>query len=442
MKKYLTTNNINGRFYFSSNLIEINNYDESFKQKIERILALDIDDKDIFLTDEEIEILSIIYHEITHFLDLTTTTWGIEYFIRKINFLNKKDLQSLEVFKLNVAEIEMHNHLIEILKPNTDVKLLECLFEHTLLYDKDYGALIMVVFSFSNERIYSVPFSMLSLLESSAYSSEILIKIHNIEKIEDEVERTISLKILENEFNKVLNDITFSEYNLVLLLAKRHFPNLNIKELLTFVKVLIRLVLNLGGMHMSWIATFLKRTFIEKHIGNAIINDIQRGMSRHIIVFKFVLLMYGYLEHESTDKEKLVDVLKQSPIIFINSFMVWYTGKNQDFLEYSELNEFDIGMKSLKKKEKAFDTDILLSSSILNKQIIESETHNLANISNLKLLDIFLSDGTVISMPNRLDIDINDYFTNNQDKFLMIENTFKRTDMYKFHIHPNDVTFV
>lgn len=438
-KKYLTSSTRNGSFDFVTNIIEIEKYDFKYKNIIETVISKDISTS--LLNTQEIDIMALIYHEITHFLDLTTTSWGLEYMARKTHFILKTRSDSMEVFKLNIAEIEMHDVLIEILDENCKVKLLDCSLQHHLVYNENFGSLIMIDFFLCEEQLYSIPFSMLSVLEANAYASEILVKIQNIENLQNEAEKTISCIMLNQEFDKFLNDIDYSEYNLVLILAKFHFQELNLKELLIFIKTLIGYVLNLGGMNISLASTFIKHTLAETHIGNAIVKDMQRGMSRHILVFKFILLMHSYLQIGDT-KSKILSI-KTDPKEFINNFIKdSEIPINNQLDSIPELNEFNITLKNLEKIEKTFDWNIIENSSKYNKKIIETQKNILFNIKDLKLMDIYLSDETQIKVPNRLDINLKKYSSDNIKLFSKIETLFKNSDMTKFHIHPNDVTYV
>ena len=170
---------------------------------------------------------------------MTTTLWGLEYNSRKLLFiknqiLSKKKLDAIDVFKLNVSEIEIHNRLIQIYDTSQAKDLFLANLKHHLVYDKNFGSLVMIDFFNQENLIASVPFSMLSLLEANAISSEFLIRI-NCALNEEQIKQQIPLKLIEDDFYNLLNNYEFLEYNLIFILTKKHFPYLNLKELLIFV---------------------------------------------------------------------------------------------------------------------------------------------------------------------------------------------------------------
>ncbi|MGD9970783.1 MAG: hypothetical protein AB7S65_10035 [Sulfuricurvum sp.] len=91
MTRILTTADIRGHLDFITSLIELSEYSEKESGIIEKILNEDIQSM-TFGSQFEENIISLIYHEITHFLDMTTTLWGLEYNARKILFIKNQIL--------------------------------------------------------------------------------------------------------------------------------------------------------------------------------------------------------------------------------------------------------------------------------------------------------------------------------------------------------------
>ena len=329
LNRFLTTANTQGSLDFISNLIELNNYSIEAKDDIESIINQNIETLQLESQFKE-NILSLIYHEITHFLDLTTTIWGLEYNTRKLLFIKNQIISNvntyaLDVFKLNVSEIEIHKDLIIKYNDKQTIDLYKYELRHQLIYNERYGALAIIDFIDKEEVILSVPFSMLSLLEANAISTEYLIKFNCIKNEKREI-RNISLKTLEIDFLNMLNNDDLLEYNLILILLKKHFTFLSLKELLIFTKVLVKYVLNLSLMEISMISTLIKHTNINKHIGNAIVKDMQRGMSRHIVLFKFIFMIYEYMKPNQQYKFNKEHDLKYNPKLFLKNFIDEFIG--------------------------------------------------------------------------------------------------------------------
>ncbi len=311
----------------------------------------------VFSNKFEENIISLIYHEITHFLDMTTTLWGLEYNSRKLLFiknqiLSNKKTDAINVFKLNVSEIEIHNRLIQIYDTSQAKDLFLADLKHHLVYNENFGSLIMIDFFNQKNLIASVPFSMLSLLEANAICSEFLIKINCALNEDEQIKQQISLNLIEKDFNNLLNNYELLEYNFIFILTKKHFPCLNLKELLIFIKTLIDYILNISAMEISSISTLIKHTIINQYLGNAIIKDMQRGMSRHIILFKFILMIYEYINQ---DKFKLnnPDDIKNNPRLFLNNFINEYVAYYLDYFEMEHIRtlEYQVYIKSLEESK-------------------------------------------------------------------------------------------
>ena len=425
-------NSINeASFDFMSNLIILDNREEKHKEAIEDILKINLyDATNLNLTTFEINILSTVYHEITHFLDITTTAWGLEFIIRKTNMILKKSSQTKEVFELNAAELEMHNSYTNILSTDSSIKLLECHTEHGLIYDDRFGSLIQVLFfSNKNDIVLETPISMLSVLETNAFCSETLTKIRCIEINPNHEEHIIELMTLNNQVNDYLNTNEDSEYKTLFILTKRHFKFLELKELCIFLKLIIQDVLNMGMLQLSTVSMVLGQTFIDKHIGNSIVHDINRGMSRHIIVFKFILILYSYI-NEHQNKDLLERNLKNNPRQVLKDF---YTELNIDF----GIGDYPMEVKLLKESDVIFDTNYILESIETNKRLVQGTLDCFNNISSFKLFDIFLGDLSIVHVPNRLNINIDSYSSHKDIPY--VDKIVKAATVKKQHTHPLDV---
>lgn len=447
MTRILTTADIRGHLDFITSLIELSEYSEKESGIIEKILNEDIQSM-TFGSQFEENIISLIYHEITHFLDMTTTLWGLEYNARKILFIKNQILttqrmDALDVFKLNVSEIEIHKDLIKQYVTNRKINLYACELKHHLIYHKDYGSLVMVDFFENASLALSVPFSMLSVLEANAISTEYLIRI-KCALNQNKPQRTISLKLIEEDFNLLLNNDGLSEYNLILILLKKHFPFLKLNELLIFAKILIRYVLNISSMEISLISVLIKHTIVNQFIGNAIIKDMQRGMSRHLVLFKFIFMIYEYMKPNNAFKLNKQHDLKYNPRVFLKNFINEYIGHYLKTFEVAITREGEeqVYLDTLEESKHILDSSIILESCRTNRDLLKHKLESECNVKDLKLLNIFLNDLTALKLPNSINIDIEKYFDDNLSLINTIEKSFRESNMVKFHIHPNDVVYV
>jgi hypothetical protein len=436
LKRFLTTLRRDGSFDFFSSLIEIERYDARSKAQLETILRTPPES----LTEAwQADALSLFSHEYTHYLDLTCTTWGLEFLLRKDNVIkslgNSGAIERYSpVFMLNLAEIELHSKMLNIHKKG--IKLTECKTEHAVTYSEVYGPIIVVYFTKNNELILSTPLSMLSVLESNAYASEILCKIRFLEE-----NNTDGLIFLEGEVNEYLNSPELSEYSLLLILCRKHFEYLSLKECLVFYQSLAWRILNMNSLNLSAVSAFLKYTFRNRHIGDAICKDLQRGMSRHVVVFKLILMLHQFV-NESKSKKELIELLRKDPKQILKIFFEENQISIEDSFDMGEWTEFtvylDIAESCSELQEKAF----ISGSARHNHQKLQNSSWDNLSLTDILLPDTFLSDETVIRAPNRINIDIAEYLELNMEQMISIESIYKNADISKFHIHPDDVTHV
>lgn len=428
MEQYLKSSSLVGSFGFISNLITIEKYGSEHKKQIEEILKLNIfnDEYNRKYNLFEVEILALAYHEITHFLDFTTTSWGIEYQFRKSNYIKTQKEDKLDVFRLNYIEITMHDTYKEIINKETDLSKNE--MKHYLQYDENIGGMIKMTFSSEGTLNLVSSINMRCLIESHAYITEILIKIRCIECEPDANERKILMITLEKEFNEFLSNVEFIEYNMLIVLAKKCFKELSLKELSIFLKTLFLRVLDFGMESLSSFANLLDGGYINKEVGAHISQEIRRGHCRHIVAFKMIISIYNFTREELNFKK-----LKIQPFELINDFL------NQFKIPYFEdknIHGYFTLLKIFEEKDfNTFDTNLLIES--INKNRPEIETlYKSRNISDICLIDMFLNDSFIVKVPNRVDIDISEYSDN--ENILLLDKLVMK-EQKRFHLSHGEV---
>ncbi|WP_280571235.1 hypothetical protein, partial [Chromohalobacter sp. 296-RDG] len=155
--KPLKTAEINGYFEFTSNLICLSKYSRQNKQEIEAwVNELKVERG----WRQSFEARSLLTHEFTHFLDMTTTVWGLEYVCRKLLMLNPQGGFSPEeaarVYMVNTLEIEVHDELVS--KPNSSIDGFDSL-SHGLKYTEKYGVVCLLFYSRGGEVVHQAPIS-------------------------------------------------------------------------------------------------------------------------------------------------------------------------------------------------------------------------------------------------------------------------------------------
>lgn len=245
---------------------------------------------------------AVLVHETTHFIDATTSLWGLEYNARKtlatellLRGVEYKDeyAQRMRVFMLNTAEVDAHKMFT---KPHkTGVPLGDCEMRHAVVIDPNYGPLILVMYFNKGTRVIDVPLSMLAMLEAHAYANQTLSMILDAEALGNETEREKMLTQIEADYLATMNAATTVEYTMLLLLVNRGFPDLALKHRLRLLSVIVRMALNADAYQMSTFAQSIGMTFNPSEAAESTVWDMLRGASRAVFAFKSILCLHNIL---------------------------------------------------------------------------------------------------------------------------------------------------
>lgn len=419
-------------FCFYSGLIEISKYGAREQSSIESSLRNELNaDASGF----DINVHSLFIHEATHYLDVSTTLWGLEFNYRKHVFLN--DLKAgayqynpelIKAFMISAAELTMHKDLFRI---KNHCALTECKTLHMINYSNKHGAYIQIYFMNEDEEACSAPISMLSVLEANAYCSEILLKDNKINRQEDVVKKNIDRKAFENELLSFINDPEMLEYNLIIVLMKMHFSYLSTRELALLTQSLIKYTLNLGSTMISRLSVPIFRGMLNKHIGAAVCEDLCRGASRHVLLLKLIFMLYNELGEAKPviTRDELSEILESSPEDVFNMFLERIGFESKEF----DRIEFDISYKLHQKLAGSFDKNVYFDSIQHNKALLNNSLVGLKSLNSFLLPDFVTADETIIRAPKRLDVDINRYFETVKVDLNTIERNMKKSDIWKPH---------
>lgn len=423
-----------GHYDFLTGLITLDKFDGKDLPKLATaLLAIPAPE----LSPEAIELRelrALIKHEITHFLDQTTTCWGIEFMIRKCRLLNaiekgEDTSQAMEVFWLNASEMQMHHDLV---KSHVPVALVSCdTITHRLLHDERHGAIILVSFFKQRRLVHDVPISMLSLLESNAIANEYLSRFDDLCEMTPAVRETAEATI-ERKLDKVLNDSSLSEYSVMILLARLHFHELSALQLLRFISALARFCLNAPMFSVAMIGQILCSSFKDEWIGAAISADLGKGMSRHVIMFKTIVHLYHKLCHLDAEKrQRYIDLLKSAPHVAIQNF--WTEMGMRDL--FSADDEMQLALKHLRQNNSGPCFQIANESFSRNTLWNEKQSLGGIDFTDIACIDILLADDSLVASPNRIDVDVIAYSYNVANAAGKIDK-LTSSEIAKSHVRP------
>ena len=264
------------------------------------------------------EIESLLLHEKTHYLDMTSTYYGLEYFNRKHNyysvFNNLEDdnyERYKEAFAINLYELRPLDNLKEIIFNdwNDSSNYSFCLDDN-----EKFGVYLKFIIYSNTGEINIFPLSMLMILETRAFCIEYL-SLFDKKKYLNGLNEIIYERSIQTKFEQELNDCSMSEYNFLLKLAILEFNRVNIdsKKTLEFVSYLLGWTLDLSFMMVASISSNVARFFRPSARRDALQMDMSRGMSRAIIPFVIIQSVQNYIVNRLPDFELLKPLIETSP---------------------------------------------------------------------------------------------------------------------------------
>lgn len=438
MQRFLTTPGPEASFDFFSLIVVLNTYERRHLDAFRRAIVWEPGQA---IDARTADFRAILMHEVTHFLDTTTTTWGGQYTLRKLRMLCKLQdkthefADADEVFALETGEIEMHTALVE----TGAVPPASCdTIQHELVYREDFGVCILVHYLKDGKCCHKVPISMLSLLEANATASEYLSLIQCAESHEEVVDRRLSMDEVHRRFEVLLNDPERLEYSVFLHITREHFKDFSLAEQLKLVAALARFSLDASSYTVSTIANQIQPSFANRTLGDMLTMELRRDSYRQLIFFKTVLCMYGWLHHmEPEERVKAESLVRDVPVEAIRRMWADLIGKEL-------MNDIEMRNELSKNQEQWMrelgvalaDSQIFGECSRANRALLETTSVGLLGFKRLKLLNAVLADETEVVFPNRVDICVPDYFNDNLDIFTKLDGAYRKMRHERFHLPP------
>ncbi|MFC6949503.1 hypothetical protein ACFQI9_33745 [Paraburkholderia dipogonis] len=387
------------------------------------------------------EIRALLKHEITHFLDMTTTAWGGQYIFRKLraakslNCSDEEGIATQRVFMLETTEVDVHKALLS----TSNVAPTECLtMRHELLDDERFGMVLMINYYQGEKRCHSVPLSMLSLLEANATASEYLSRLADLEVNDDAVFRKIEGRMIEDRFIRLLNDPDRLEYSALLHLTRIHLSELPFRDLLAFVSALCRFALDATDLGMAAMANVIEASARNEDRGRALSMELRRASARPLLYFKTVLFVYGWMnEMDEPGRDAYLGLIQTDPHKAIQMLWVKRFGIDESALNLERSFMPASKIEWLKEIGILSDARIYEESFEANSGLLDHTPCGLLDFDQLKLLDVFLKDGTKITLPNRIDINVQDYFDENLQLFSDMQAMYRAQIPQRFYVGPN-----
>lgn len=433
-------------FDFCSNVIQLKVYDSTYRDAFQRAILWELGDPP--LSHRDADFRALLKHEVTHFLDVSTTAWGRRYSFRKLRFihlLRERDpavSDAREVFALESGEIELHSSLVRA----GNVPPAECeTIQNEVIYTKEYGTCLLLHYVKGSRIEHSVPVSVLSLLEANATASEFLSLLQCANAQDDIVERQLSLADIQRRFDNLLNDRARLEYAALLHVTRVHFSNLKLDELLGLVSATARFALDLSDLEMSMLANDIEGSFLNRELGHTLAMELRRGSHRQLIYFKSVLFLYGWLQHvDPGEHDANLEMVRRSPNAAIRR--MWDKAFDRQLgadvangLTEAMAAQLEIRMSEYPILE---DGRIFSESRLHNASRLRSSSAGLLSFRDLRLLDGLFKDGEPLRFPNRIEIDSVAYYDDHMEVLVQFDSEYRSMSHARIHLTPGAPVFL
>ncbi|MNJ26574.1 hypothetical protein D3C77_210620 [compost metagenome] len=426
-----------GSLDYTTSVILLNTYSAQDRKLIRS--ALKPGHRKNRLTPSEKDAYNLCIHEYTHYLDLTTTVWGTEFLYRRNAALPKLSAQgksAASVVMLNITEIMMHEVFNRV---HHKAKLENLVTKHRLHHCETYGSLVIVLLYKDGELIAETAFSMLSVLEANAIANEyegeykwVACRLGGLDRFQE--------SRIDAKFKHLLEDSGRLEYNIVHILIAIHFPNLTVRRRLKLAATLCHLALDMSSLNLAMLANVINDFVSNKWLGDALCNDLCRGMSRHVVVFYFILMLYGYTNDIGLTAEQLSERIETSARQLIDE-MLLHWGVEYPLSEGLSDREFQFCIKSLRKecgKERGkFMLPRSLQAATYNRKIRKTSLSTSQAFRRFKLPDLLLDDTTRVRAPSRIRANVLRHWDAMYDECNALDQLVTDSEaMRKFHMKP------
>ncbi|CAB3872140.1 hypothetical protein LMG26686_03022 [Achromobacter mucicolens] len=440
MQPELSTPGSEANFSFSSLIIGFQKHEATHVTAFQHAIAWEPGQE---IDAREADYRALLKHEVTHFLDMTTTRWGWQYTIRKLQLLRNLIDEGPElgearsVFALETGELAVHTSLVVAGKePPAACDRIQ----HHLRYTRKFGVCIMVEYLKGAQVCHQVPVSMLSLLEANATASEFLSLIQCADSHGEYVARLLSMRDVKDRFESVLNDPNRFEYSCLLHLTRIHFSHLSLEAQMKLVAAVARFSLDAESLQLAIVANIIQRTFRNDHLGASICMELRRDHCRQLVFFKTILLMYQWRNEWAAEGPGEIDnLIVQNPTEAVHRLWSFLHGEPIPRIEDDE--DWVVNMRIDWLREfgtELSDSEIIHESCNVNRRALATTSAGVLSFRSMKLLNPVLADGTELLLPNSFDIRTYDYFDKRSDLFSRLDVEHKTMRHVRFHLSPND----
>lgn len=292
-------------------------------------------------------VLPLCQHEYTHWLDSTSTIWGINF----LNVLYKTyDIEdyrefingNIDYLNLNKLILRMRSHHLHIKNHSTENTIPWAYrYEYKIIKETYVQPVVHFLNKDTHEVICSVPMSTLSILESSATAQELAMKTNLILELLKDGEKIVEMKLHEKEIIEQIYNPSLTEYCVAVHIVANSIQVEDILQVYSICSILSRFVLNFPSKYFEKISLsssieeldFL--TIDNIHIYENTLKEKDISLLFFIIARKLKFEKIIKINDESI-QEAIVNILKSFKINFNKEFKDTVQEEYNEYSSYFE----------------------------------------------------------------------------------------------------------
>lgn len=355
-----------------------------------------------------IEIRGLIKHDVTHFVDMSTTRWGFQYTLHKrrlLETINRRDSgveQALSPFMLEMAELDLHAGLLETCDTHVvDIQSVRL----DLAHEESFGVVPILQLEGKEGRHHTVPMGLMSLLEAHAIANEYLSMLSDMQWVTDRIRLRLDMQEFERRFDAMLAAPDGLLWSAPLHLARILLPWLRWEEQLRMVDALVRFALDAPDLALVRMAEGYRRRFDNPALGDCVCSELRRGRQLPVVyVMSLIAIHQLFEESDAAGRDALLLRMRKLPHSTVPYLLTTAFGVDPYALDPAWFDE--VRAQLIAAEPMGPEQRILQKSLEVNAPLVAARSAGELPFQRLALMDMVLDDGAIVRPPRRIDLDV------------------------------------
>lgn len=271
------------------------------------------------------EAFSVAIHEYTHFLDYTSTLWGLRG-LKLMNDAYMTDYDKYKVKEIDFFKAKKFYDFIRTLRLpgyytviHPEVKNTQP-WSYTMTVGRKFSSngtitespiIFHRFFNAIEEQMVRSPISMVSILESSAVAQELFCKINFLATLNQE-HRIIEEKLFKNEMMNLIYNPSLTEYSIIAHLISTHKNNEDLVSTFIIGSIISRIVLNFPLEGFLKIKEKANLAELIPHLRSELSFLFLKGLESYDLAVLYYIFVSVFSIPQNPTRKKVIDSIKMT----------------------------------------------------------------------------------------------------------------------------------